>query len=99
MNLSKLVLHGLPMLMPFADRVAIRSLLAFALTFAACVAAATAVVGIRTFTSLAIPGWATYTLLLVMVLSFVALADFIVLFAVFAQSRSVSLAGIEEETD
>jgi hypothetical protein len=99
MNLSKLVLHGLRMLMPFADRVAIRSLLAFALTFAACVAAAMAVVGIRTFTSLAIPGWATYTLLLVMVLSFVALADFIVLFAVFAQSRSVSLAGIEEETD
>jgi hypothetical protein len=96
MGYGRLVMHGLSMLMPFTDRIAVRALLAFAATMTAAVGAAIAVVCVKLFTDQAIPGWATSTLLLLIVLSFVALGNFVVLFAVFAQSRGLSLAHVEE---
>jgi hypothetical protein len=54
------------------------------------------VVGIRVFTTAAIPGWATATLLGILTISFVALGNFLVLFAVFSHSRGMSLAGLED---
>ena len=51
--------------------------------------------GFRIFTDYAIPGWATITLLSLLVLSFIALGNFIVLFAVFSHSRGLSLANVE----
>jgi hypothetical protein len=53
------------------------------------------VVGIRLFTNTAIPGWAIGTLLGLVILSFVALGNFVVLFAVFSHSRGISLANLE----
>ena len=57
------------------------------------------VIAIRLFTTSAIPGWATATLLGVLILSFIALGNFLVLFAVFSHSRGMSLAGLEEMAD
>jgi len=54
------------------------------------------VIAVRLFTNMAIPGWATSTLIGVMTLSFLALANFILLFVSFAQSQSVSLTNIEQ---
>ena len=96
MSYGRLITHGLSMLMPFTDRIAVRALITFAATMTAAFAAAVAVVCIKLFTTNAIPGWATTTLLLLIIVSFVALGNFVVLFAVFSQSRGMSLADVEE---
>jgi hypothetical protein len=96
MGVRKLLLHGLRMLMPFTDRIAIRALFLASATFALAVAAAVVVICIRVFTRQAIPGWATYTLLGILILSFVAVGSFITVFTAFSQSRGVSLANLEK---
>jgi len=98
MGYRKLLLHGLTMLMPFTDRIVLRALIAFSVTMALAFVAAVAVVVVKLTTSEAIPGWATYTLLLLIVLSFVALGNLALLFSVFAQNRAISLAELERRT-
>jgi hypothetical protein len=95
MNMLRLFMHGIRMLMPFIDRIAVRALTAFSAMFALGVTLALVVVGIRAFTNLGIPGWATATLLGLLILSFVALGNFVVLFAVFSHSRGISLSNLE----
>ena len=95
MTYSRLITHGVRMLMPFLDRIAVRALILFSATCALSIATAIVVLGVRAFTTLAIPGWATYTLLLVLAVCFIALGNFVVLFALFAQSRGISLANLE----
>lgn len=99
MNLLRLFTHGVRMLLPFTDRIAVRALSAFSAVFATGVLLSLVVVSLKLFTDAAIPGWTTTTLLGILVLSFVALGNFIVLFAVFAQSRGISLAGMEDWVD
>ena len=97
MGYSRLIMHGIRMLMPFLDRIAIRSLIAFGAIFVLGLVLSVTVVCVRVFTTLAIPGWATYTLLLILILSFVALGNFLVLFAVFSQSHGVSLSQLDRD--
>jgi hypothetical protein len=99
MNMLRLFMHGVRMLMPFMDRIAVRALTAFSAMFALGITLSLAVVGIRLFTNTAIPGWATATLLGLLILSFVALGNFVVLFAVFSTSRGISLANLENWND
>jgi polyisoprenyl-phosphate glycosyltransferase len=96
MSPLSLFMHGIRMLMPYTDRIAVRALTAFSVLFGVGVVCAGAVVGIRLFTSAAIPGWTTFTLLGMLILSVVALGNFVVLFAVFSHSRGISLANLEE---
>ena len=96
MSPLNLFMHGVRMLMPFTDRIAVRALTAFSVLFGVGVACAGVVVGVRLFTNAAIPGWSTITLLGVLILSVVALGNFVVLFAVFSHSRGISLANLEE---
>lgn len=96
MSMMRLFMHGVRMLLPFTDRIAVRALTAFSAIFASGVLMGLIVVGIRLFTKAAIPGWTTFTLLGVLILSFIALGNFIVLFAVFSHSRGISLAGLED---
>jgi hypothetical protein len=78
------------MLMPFVDRIAARALAFFVALFLLGALASAVIVGIRIFTDAAIPGWTTYTVLSLGTLSLLALGNFVVLFAVFSQSRLVS---------
>jgi uncharacterized membrane protein len=87
------------MLMPFTDRIAVRALAAFTATFCVGIVMSLTVVTIRLFTTAAVPGWATATLLGILILSFIALGNFVVLFVVFSHSRGISLAGLEENLD
>jgi len=98
MGFSRLALHGLGMLIPFTDRIAIRAFIVFVAALGAAAVAALAVVVTKLFTSQGIPGWATYSLLSLLILSFVALGNLVVLFVVFSQSRGLSLANLEETT-
>lgn len=95
MGFEKLFMHGLRMLMPFIDRIAMRALLLFSITLATGVILLAVVIGIRLFTDAAVPGWATSTLFGILIVSFVALGSFVTLFAVFSQSRAISLANLE----
>jgi len=99
MNSLRLFMHGTRMLMPFTDRIAVRALSAFSTVFGVGVLLSLAVVAVRVFTSAAVPGWATATLLGILILSFLALGNFVVLFVVFSHSRGISLAGLEEQLD
>lgn len=99
MNMLRLFTHGVRMLMPFMDRIAVRALTAFSAMFALGITLSLVVVGIRVFTTAAIPGWATATLLGLLIVSFIALGNFVVLFAVFSHSRGISLANLENWKD
>lgn len=99
MNLQRLMLHGLGMLVPFTDRIALRAMLVFTATLAASITLALVVLGVRLFSDASIPGWATYSLLLLFLASLVSLGNFVVLFVVFSQSRGVSLGGLESLDD
>ena len=59
MNLVSLILHGLTAMSVYTDTIFVRILLAAAFVAAAAGLGIAAVVGIRTATDLAIPGWAT----------------------------------------
>jgi len=97
MSSVKLMMHGMRMLMPFLDRIAMRALIVFTVTlcFGGCFAIW--VVGVKLFTNLAIPGWATYTLLLVLILCFVSIGSFVILFVLFSQSQGVSLSSLDRD--
>jgi glycosyltransferase involved in cell wall biosynthesis len=98
MSYLKLIMHGMRMMMPFVDRVAVRSLIVFTVVFALGIIGALVVVAIKLFTTLAIPGWATFTLLSALLVSLVSLSNFVVLFTIFSQSQGVSLMGLEQRT-
>ena len=90
MNFVSLLIHGLSAMSVFSDQVSARLLTAavgFAVT-AMGLMGATA--GIRWFTDLAIPGWATFTVGLLLVLV-VQLLSFATLFAFLIASRRSSL--------
>jgi hypothetical protein len=95
MTYGRLGMHGVRMLMPFTDRIAIRALFAFALTLALGLALALAVLCVDLAASGA-PGWLGYAALASAIVSLVALGNFVTLFVLFSQTRAISLASIEE---
>jgi polyisoprenyl-phosphate glycosyltransferase len=98
MTYGKLAMHGLRMLMPFTDRIAIRALGAFVFFGLLGAVLAAVVVCLKIFTSSSIPGWTSYIALGALIVSLVALGNFVSLFVLFSQTRAVSLANIEELT-
>jgi glycosyltransferase involved in cell wall biosynthesis len=96
MTYGKLAMHGLRMLMPFTDRIAIRALGSFVFFGVLGAVLALIVVCLKLFTSSAIPGWTSYIALGALIVSLVALGNFVSLFVLFSQTRAVSLANIEE---
>jgi hypothetical protein len=99
MTYGKLAMHGLRMLMPFTDRIAIRALGAFVFFGVLGAVLALVVVCLKIFTSSSIPGWTSYIALGALIVSLVALGNFVSLFVLFSQTRAVSLANIEEIGD
>ena len=96
MTYGRLAMHGLRMLMPFTDRIAIRALAIFAFSLFLGLLLALIVIFIKLFTNSAIPGWASFTVLGAVIVSLVALGNFVSLFVLFSQTRAISLASIEE---
>jgi hypothetical protein len=96
MTYGKLAMHGLRMLMPFTDRIAIRALGVFVFFGVLGAVLAAIVVCLKLFTDSSIPGWTSYIALGALIVSLVALGNFVSLFVLFSQTRAVSLANIEE---
>ena len=95
MNAFRLLMHGLRMLMPFTDRIAVRALAVFTTLFGISLLAALAVASARLFASVTVPLWATATLVSVCLFSLLALGNFMVLFVVFSHSRGLALEGLD----
>jgi hypothetical protein len=99
MSTGKLAIHGLRMLMPFLDRIAIRALGTLTAVFAVSLAGVLVMLVIGLATSWVIPSWAGYAAASLGILALLAIVNSIVLFAVFTQSRAVALedAGQRDE--
>lgn len=98
MSVQRLVLHGLSMLVPFTDRIALRAMFVFGTTVTLSVLLAVAVFVLRLSGADNVPDWALFTLLGLFLCSLVSLGNFVVLFVVFSQSRGVSLSGLEQDS-
>jgi glycosyltransferase involved in cell wall biosynthesis len=96
MTYGRLAMHGLRMLMPFTDRIAIRALATFVFFGVLGAMLAAIVVCLKLFTGSTVPGWTSYIALGALIVSLVALGNFVSLFVLFSQTRAVSLASIEE---
>jgi len=99
MSLLHLLMHGIRMMMPFLDRIAVRSLVCFSGLFFLGLACTLAAVGLSLFGGIAVPGWVSYGILLLLTISFLALGNFVIIFTVFAQSQGVSLASLDRTRD
>ena|SRR2546423_3586677 len=99
MNSASLVLHGMRMLMPFIDRIAVRALALLSITSFVGIGLLVSVVVVKIFTDTAIPGWATYAALGALLVSLVALSSWVILFATFSQSRGISLSNLDRDAD
>lgn len=98
MGYTKLAEHGLRMLMPFVDRIATRALAVFAGAFAGAGIFALTILILRIVVLSAVPMWAVVVLVATAIVCLVSFGSFVTLFAVFSQSRAVSLSGLEDKT-
>lgn len=95
MGYSQLFTHAMRMLMPFSEAIARRALWLFLSILLLAVALAVAILVVRYGTSQAIPGWATYSLAAMGILSMVSLGNLCILFTLYSQSMAVSLRDLE----
>jgi glycosyltransferase involved in cell wall biosynthesis len=97
MNFTNLVIHGLSAISVFGDRVGVRMLIATSVLLGIAVVALGAVVCIRVFTHLAIPGWATYAFGILLVLTVQLLMTMMVfVFVVLGGRESSSFLPIRD---
>lgn len=91
MDLVSLVAHGLAGIATFQETVATRILIANAICLLLLLIALAVVIGIRLCTDLAVPGWATYTvgLILVVLTQILAVSFSLVFFVVSNRARAV----------
>jgi polyisoprenyl-phosphate glycosyltransferase len=88
MNFTSLLAHGLSAISVFADVVGMRLLVASGLLVALAGAAMTAAIGVRIFTDLAIPGWATSAAGILLVVILQALLMSVAFAFLILQSRN-----------
>jgi hypothetical protein len=88
MNMLSLVRHGLNMLMPFLDHISFRGMLFFSFIAIGGFLASLAILYVKLFTTLAIPGWTSYVLLGVLTLSASSFGNLLVLFFMYTQMDS-----------
>jgi hypothetical protein len=92
MDIVALVVHGLSAMAVFGDRIGVRLLLLVALGMFVNLGALAGVVSVRLFTTLAIPGWATYAAgLLFLMLIQMLLILLVFVFVVLASRDRISI--------
>jgi hypothetical protein len=94
MTFVKLIQHGLRMLMPFADRIATRGLVIFSAMLGLGLAGAATLLALQ-ISGISSPGWIIYTLCTGTLLCALAAACMVIVFALFVQSQSLSLARLD----
>jgi hypothetical protein len=95
MNFSRLAIHGVRMLMPFMDRIAIRGVVAFSLFFGLSVAGCAALVAAHLLGARPMPGWVLLGAVLSVVTSFLSICNFAILITVFANVQGMAMSRLE----
>jgi hypothetical protein len=95
MGTARLIEHGIGMLMPFIDRIAVRALIGFGFVFVSTLGAGLTLVVMRWLNGMTVPSWTTPALFLVAMVSFSAVSSFLTLFTIFAQSGALSRRGLD----
>jgi len=99
MNFNSLLLHGIRMLMPFMDKIAIRSFVIFSIAFGLGIISAFIIFLIKVATDLSIPGWSSSIITLTVIFSFIALGNFLVLFSSFIQNQGLAMKFLDKNVD
>jgi hypothetical protein len=97
MGVPRLTMHGLRMLMPFADRITTRALMGFGALFGTASLTSIGIL-VAWLVEWSIPTWTWVTLLSITTLSVTGLVNLVILFVVFVQFRSASMRGLHEQT-
>lgn len=97
MGVSRLIMHGLRMLMPFVDRLTTRALICFGVVFGLGLSGSAVVLLARILTEWPIPAWMSFALLSIVTISFTGLVNLVILFVVFVQFRGLSMRGLHEK--
>jgi hypothetical protein len=95
MSYLKLMIHGVRMLMPFLDRISVRALIGFSGLLGVSLVAAAAVAAGKLLHLYYVPHWAPALVGSGLLLSFIALGNFVVLFAIFTQTQGLSLHDLD----
>ena len=95
MTYTKLIQHGLRMLMPFADRIATRGLIILTGLLTLSLILTVGLAGLSLGSLVPVPGWILYTLSTAILLCALAAVCLVIVFALFVQSQSLSLARLD----
>ena len=95
MSYSRLFMHGVRMLLPFTDRIAVRALIGFSGLFGLSCAVLVSTAVLAFFSAIIVPTWVIMLSVFTSILSFIAVGNLIILFSAFSLSRGASLKNIE----
>jgi hypothetical protein len=95
MNFSRLAIHGVRMLMPFMDRIAIRGIVGFSFFFALSVLSFGALVAAHEIWSETVPTWVMMAAALSLVMSFLSICSFVILITVSANMQAMAMSRLE----
>ena len=95
MSYPKLLMHGFLMLLPFTDRIAIRAFIGFSTLFGLSGIVLLAGAILPFFSVTTVPTWAMVVAMVTSILSFMAVGNLVILFALFSHFRGASLMNAE----
>ena len=98
MGVSRLIIHGLRMMMPFVERLTTRALVCFGAVFVIGLVSSAGVLAVELATTWSIPIWMWMSLLSIVTVSLAGLVNLVILFVVFVQFRSLSMRGLHQQT-
>jgi len=95
MSFVSLAIHGVRMLMPFMDKIAVRGVLAFSFFFTIAFLSV-AILAISYLLGLfEVPAWALIGALMTLILCFLSIFSFVVLMTIFVNVQSLALSRLE----
>jgi hypothetical protein len=95
MNFSRLAIHGVRMLMPFTDRIAVRGVLAFSLFFGLSVVGCLALAVAHFLGFAPLPSWVLALAFMTFMMSFLAICSFAILITIFANVQGIAMSRLE----
>ena len=96
MNFSRLAIHGVRMLMPFMDRIAIRGVVVFSALFGISLATCAGVLAVRLGGFYPVSTGLLLGALFAFMVSFLGICNFAILITIFANVQSVAMARLEQ---
>ncbi|HEY8280503.1 MAG TPA: glycosyltransferase [Bdellovibrionota bacterium] len=97
MNFSRLAIHGVRMLMPFTDKIAVRGVLAFSAFFLMSAFVCGLLVFLHVTGLALVSAWALMAAILAFVMSFLSICSFAILITIFANVQGIAMSRLEGE--